>query len=41
MNIQCPISKHLNKEEAFEKIDKNKDIDCFNPYNIDWYYWKE
>ena len=32
--LQCPIPKHLNKEEAFEKIDKNKDIDCFNPYNI-------
>ena len=32
--LQCPIPKHLNKEEAFEKIDKNKDVDCFNPYNI-------
>ena len=24
--LQCPIPKHLNKEEAFEKIDKNKGL---------------
>ncbi len=28
------LQKHLNKEEAFEKLTRIKDIDCSNPYNI-------
>ena len=32
--LQSPIPKHLNIEEAFEKIDYRKDVDGFHPMNV-------
>ena len=32
--VQLPLFKHLNEEEIIYKIDKEKDVDCFNPYNL-------
>ena len=32
--LQCPIPKHLNKEEAFEKIDKNRNYATCTPAGI-------
>lgn len=32
--LQAPIPKHLNINEAFEKISYKKDVDGFNPINV-------
>ncbi len=32
--VQLPLPKHINEIKIFNAIDKNKDIDCFHPYNI-------
>ncbi len=32
--LQSPIPKHLNIQEAFERIDYRKDVDGFNPINM-------
>ena len=32
--VQLPLPKHINEQCVLEAIDKNKDVDCFNPYNI-------
>ncbi len=32
--LQYPIPKHLNLQEAFERISPKKDVDGFNPTNI-------
>ena len=32
--LQYPIPKHLNVQEAFNRIDPNKDVDGFNPINV-------
>lgn len=29
-----PLPPHIDKFKVFSSIDKNKDLDCFNPYNI-------
>ncbi len=32
--VQLPLPKHINEIEIFNAINKGKDIDCFNPYNV-------
>ncbi len=32
--LQSPIPKHLNIDEAFERISPKKDVDGFNPINV-------
>lgn len=32
--LQSPIPKHLNIDEAFERINYKKDVDGFNPVNV-------
>ena len=32
--VQYPIPKQINLQNVAEAIDKNKDVDGFNPYNI-------
>lgn len=32
--VQLPLPKHISEYKVFNTIDKNKDIDCFNPDNI-------
>ena len=34
--IQLPIPDHLNKhrDTIFERINRYKDLDCFNPVNV-------
>ena len=32
--LQSPIPNHLDINEAFQKIDPNKDVDGFNPVNV-------
>lgn len=32
--IYLPLPPHINKFKVFSLIDKNKDLDCLNPYNI-------
>ena len=32
--LQYPIPKHLNVQEAFNRIDSKKDVDGFNPINV-------
>lgn len=32
--LQSPLPKHLNADEAFEKISPEKDVDGFNPVNV-------
>lgn len=32
--VQLPLPKHISEYKVFNAIDKNKDIDCFNPDNI-------
>lgn len=32
--LQLPLPKHLNSIDFFKYIDKDKDVDCFNPFNI-------
>ena len=32
--VQLPLPKHLNEDEVIETVDPEKDVDCFNPYNV-------
>lgn len=32
--IQLPLPKHISTEEVAQRVDPEKDIDCFNPINI-------
>lgn len=32
--VQLPLPKHLNEEEVLLKIDPQKDVDAFHPYNV-------
>ena len=32
--LQSPMPKHLNSDEAFERISPKKDVDGFNPVNV-------
>lgn len=32
--MQLPVPKHIDSDKISNLIDKNKDIDCFNPYNL-------
>lgn len=32
--VQLPLPKHLNEEEILLRIDPNKDVDAFHPYNV-------
>lgn len=32
--VQLPLPKHINKERIIRRIDINKDVDCFHPYNV-------
>lgn len=32
--LQLPLFNHLNENTLLEVISKDKDIDCFNPYNL-------
>ncbi len=32
--VQLPLPKHINENNVIFAVDKNKDVDCFNPYNI-------
>ena len=32
--VQLPLPKHISEDKVARAINPNKDIDCFNPYNI-------
>ena len=32
--VQLPLPEHLNEAEVIEAVDPDKDVDCFNPYNV-------
>ncbi|TKJ41632.1 bifunctional 5,10-methylene-tetrahydrofolate dehydrogenase/5,10-methylene-tetrahydrofolate cyclohydrolase [candidate division LCP-89 bacterium B3_LCP] len=32
--VQLPLPDHLDETEVIEAVDPNKDVDCFNPYNV-------
>lgn len=32
--IQLPLPPHINENNVIEKIDPDKDVDCFHPYNL-------
>ena len=32
--LQSPVPKHLDENEAFRRIDPEKDVDGFNPVNV-------
>ncbi len=32
--VQLPLPKHINEHKVLFAIDKDKDVDCFNPYNV-------
>lgn len=32
--VQLPLYPHLKEDLVIYKIDKEKDVDCFNPYNV-------
>ena len=32
--VQLPLPRHLNEEEVLLKIDPQKDVDAFHPYNV-------
>ncbi len=32
--VQLPLPKHIDENKVIFAVDKNKDVDCFNPYNI-------
>ncbi len=32
--VQLPLPKHINESNVLFAIDKSKDVDCFNPYNV-------
>ncbi len=32
--VQLPLPKHINEHKILFAIDKDKDVDCFNPYNV-------
>ncbi|WP_196137389.1 bifunctional methylenetetrahydrofolate dehydrogenase/methenyltetrahydrofolate cyclohydrolase FolD [Aliikangiella sp. G2MR2-5] len=32
--VQLPLPSHLDSSEILEKINPDKDVDCFHPYNI-------
>lgn len=32
--VQLPLPKHIDENKVIFAVDKNKDVDCFNPYNV-------
>ncbi len=32
--VQLPLPKHIDENKVIFAVDKEKDVDCFNPYNI-------
>ncbi len=32
--VQLPLPKHINEHKVLFAVDKDKDVDCFNPYNV-------
>ncbi len=32
--VQLPLPKHIDENKVIFAVDKDKDVDCFNPYNI-------
>lgn len=32
--VQLPLPKHIDENTVIFAINKNKDVDCFNPYNV-------
>lgn len=32
--VQLPLPKHISEQVVLNYISPNKDVDCFNPYNV-------
>ena len=32
--VQLPLPKHISEQVVLNYISSNKDVDCFNPYNV-------
>lgn len=32
--VQLPLPKHIDENKVIFSVDKDKDVDCFNPYNV-------
>lgn len=32
--VQAPLPKHIDADEVYDRINPQKDVDCFHPYNL-------